>query len=147
MKLDLFRTAYGDKSTSGKLSVDGIFECRTLELPYANGANQHDVNCVPEGVYPLVVNFSQHFQKDMIEVLNVPNRDGIRVHIANYPSELLGCIAVGVESGQDCLMGSTAAYLDLFPKVQAALKAGDAVTLEIHPIQADPLPPKTAQEG
>lgn len=39
---------------------------------------------------------SNRFKKNMWLLLNVPNRDGIRIHSANYARELNGCIALGM---------------------------------------------------
>ncbi len=130
MKLDLFRLSYGDKSTPGKLSADGIFECVTLELP--NLGNHPQTSCIPEGEYPLTINFSERHQKRMAEILNVPNRTGIRIDVANFPSQLLGCIAVGLIAGTDSVEHSQIAYDQLLPKIEAVIAKGEAVTIEIH---------------
>lgn len=39
---------------------------------------------------------SPRFKKDMWLLLDVPGRDGIRIHSANYARELNGCIALGM---------------------------------------------------
>ena len=132
MKLDIYRLSYGDKSTPGKLSVDGIFECLSMELTYNGGANEHNVNCIPEGTYGVTVDFSPRHQKNMIEITGVPNRLGIRFDVANYPHELKGCIAVGETRDTDFIGGSLAAYQKFFPKVDEAIKRGELVTIEIH---------------
>ena len=133
MKLDVFRLSYkSPRSTPGRLSINGIAECCTLELPWNGGQNRHDIDCFPAGVYPVVINFSPAHQKMCMQIMNVPNRDGIRIDQANFPSELLGCIAVGETAGEDCVNSSAPAYLDLYEKVDNALKSGDTVTIEIH---------------
>lgn len=96
-KVILSRFISNDKETLGTLNViiDGRIEfiCKTLELPDANNAPQ--VSCIPKGKYNVVWSLSPSFKKYTYEVLNVPNRKGIRIHSANYYHQLLGCIALG----------------------------------------------------
>jgi hypothetical protein len=70
-----------------------LFIAKTLELP--DKANQQKISCIPAGVYRCVWSFSNAFQKHTYEILDVPNRAGIRIHSANYFSQLLGCVALG----------------------------------------------------
>ena len=138
MNLDIFRLSYGQNSTPGRLSVNGLANCVTLELPFNDGQNRHDMDCIPPGVYPVVVNFSNAHQKEMMQIMDVPNRDGIRFDVANFPSQLLGCVAVGLTAVTDSIANSQAAYDPLFAQVKAALDAGEGVTVEIHspPLEA-----------
>jgi hypothetical protein len=41
-------------------------------------------------------------------------------------------VAVGKDAGVDCLNQSTAAWMDLYEKIDNAIKSGDTVTLEVH---------------
>ncbi len=82
-----------DNSTGEK------FECVTLELAYRE--NQPDVSCIPIGSYKCKWTRSSRLSKAKgedvytYEVLDVPNRSGIRIHSANFFHSLLGCIALG----------------------------------------------------
>ncbi len=69
------------------------WECRTLELPDRD--NQNRISCIPEGKYTVVKRYSKKYG-DHFHILNVPNRDYILAHNANYVRQLLGCIAVGL---------------------------------------------------
>lgn len=40
----------------------------------------------------------------------VPGREGIRIHIANWPSEVTGCIAIGTDDGTGAVYNSNLAY-------------------------------------
>jgi hypothetical protein len=57
--------------------------------------NQSRVSCVPEGIYPLKLEYSPRFKKDLWELYNVPNRSECKFHTANYWHQLNGCIALG----------------------------------------------------
>lgn len=96
--LELIRTEYGEKETLGKLSVmEGStlkFECKTLELPWLN--NQSYISCIPTGKYQLRrAESSPKISYPHLQVLDVPNRTGIAIHIGNFNTEIEGCILVG----------------------------------------------------
>ena len=98
-----------DTQTIGNLTVsndDGkvIFSCKTLELPYIH--NAPDISCIPRNkTYPCTkVGATEKIPYQHISVGNVPNRQGICIHIGNYAgsknpttghSDILGCILVG----------------------------------------------------
>ena len=79
-------------ATPGDLWLDGKRIGHTLELPWK--ANFKNASCIPLGEYTLAITHSTRFQKMLPQVLNVPGRDGIRMHAANKVSELHGCIAI-----------------------------------------------------
>lgn len=66
----------------------------SMELSWKD--NQRNISCIPKGTYKVVTTMSTRFKKDMWLLLNVPNRDGIRIHSANYARQLNGCIALGM---------------------------------------------------
>lgn len=98
MKALLTRTFQGT-NTLGQLDIiDGnrsvIDTLFTLELPWKN--NERRVSCIPIGTYRLKLHTSPKFGQ-CYWVKDVPNRDAILIHPANYTRQLLGCIAVGLD--------------------------------------------------
>ena len=94
--VNLFRIKQDDIQTLGVLTcVDNkeIFVCRTLELPWKD--NKSEISCIPDGDYNCTWNLSPAFGFDTYLVQGVPDRLGIRIHSANYFSQLKGCIALG----------------------------------------------------
>jgi len=74
--------------------VFGDFEFKTLELAWRQ--NQKSISCIPCGEYDCVkVPATASIPYPHIAILNVQNRDGVRIHKANYWRQLRGCIAVG----------------------------------------------------
>ena len=65
----------------------------SLERGWRN--NEKNISCIPEGTYPLKLEYSPKFKKDLWELYDVPNRSEIKFHVANYWKELNGCIALG----------------------------------------------------
>lgn len=93
----LTRTPEGNKETLGELYANQ-FSCKTLELPWKD--NKTAVSCIPTGNYICRWTRSNRLSgptHDVFtyEVLDVPFRYGIRIHSANYFTQLLGCIALG----------------------------------------------------
>lgn len=132
MKIDIFRTELGERSTPGKWSFDGVYFCDTLELPWHEGRNAHDTDCFPPGIYPVTISFSHAHSCNKPEILNVPNRLGIRVDVANYTSELKGCVAVGMRSEPNEIFESQKAYDEVFARIRSALDSKEPITLEVH---------------
>ena len=58
-----------------------VYRCVCLELPWLN--NQRNISCIPNGKYPVMkFNTPTHPHTFLIE--NVPNRDGILIHLGNF---------------------------------------------------------------
>lgn len=111
-----------DKETLGTLSIDGEFFCDTLELPSNNKDNHPDRSCILSGTYQVQKTMSPHLGFVTPELLNVPGREYIRIHPANFVRQLLGCMAVGfayADIDQDDVMDIT--------KSEAAFKAFMAI--------------------
>ncbi|WP_340156304.1 DUF5675 family protein [uncultured Winogradskyella sp.] len=70
-----------------------LFKCESLERGWLD--NQRMISCVPEGEYPMVLEYSNRFKKDLWELKEVPNRSECKIHAANYSRQLNGCIALG----------------------------------------------------
>lgn len=111
------RIIYNDKQTLGIISAytgKTMFMAKTLELAWKD--NQPNISCIPKGIYKVAWTRSNRLSAESekrwrakntgeppdevksvyaYEVLNVPNRSGIRIHSANFFYQLLGCIALG----------------------------------------------------
>lgn len=140
MQIKLVRESMNTTSTEGKLYVDGKFECYTVEdtdrkLETAGcSAKVQDKTCIPRGTYNIIISYSNHFKKELIEVQKVPCYTGVRIHSGNSSKDSEGCIIVGSvneKNTDDWVGGSKLAIDALQTKVAAALKAGQKVTLEI----------------
>ena len=66
----------------------------TLELPWKE--NPSNISCIPVGEYEVELTYSPAFKKMLWLIKDVPDREGIRIHTANYVRELRGCIAPGL---------------------------------------------------
>lgn len=69
------------------------FKCATIERDWQD--NKPRISCIPAGSYPLKYEWSPGFNMNLYELKNVPGRSEVKIHVANYASQLNGCIAVG----------------------------------------------------
>ena len=139
MHITLTRKQLGPNATIGDLDIDDTFECHTLEDTVREVASSPvsvwkipGETAIPVGTYQVVIDFSSRFQRLMPHVLDVPGFDGIRIHKGNTDKDTEGCILLGqVVAGLDMIQQSTAAFDAFYPKLQAALEAGDEVWIII----------------
>lgn len=129
MQLQLIRNVFTDNSTIGELSVNGVFECFTLE-DKVRPVKIKGETAIPAGTYEVAVTFSNKFQKFLPLLMNVPNFDGIRIHPGNFPKDTLGCILVGQGKAVDSISSSRLAFAPLFDKIQAVVRT-EKVFIEI----------------
>ena len=123
MQLQLTRKTFTDATTIGELSVDGTFECFTLEDVVRDEKIKGET-AIPAGTYEVAVTFSNRFQRLLPLLLNVPNFEGVRIHSGNRAEDTEGCILVGQTQGQDFIGSSRLAFAPLFQKIQDAINYG-----------------------
>lgn len=63
---------------------------RILEFPTLENADY----LIPEGTYPLRLTWSPRFKKLMPLIDEVPDREGIRIHMGTRPEHSQGCVLV-----------------------------------------------------
>ncbi len=138
MKLKLVRESFGDTFTEGRLYINDEFECYTIEDTdrklEEEGEKVYGKTAIPKGNYRVNISMSPRFKKPLIEILNVPQFTGVRIHTGNSSANTEGCIIVGKDNkiaDDDWIGQSKLAYEPLHAKVQEALTAGDLVTIEI----------------
>lgn len=92
MELDLtLNRIYYPTGTNGQILIGSAPVCYSIELPWKN--NQRRISCIPEGRYELTI-YNSPKHGPCLLLKNVPNRDMVEVHEANWAiKELNGCIA------------------------------------------------------
>jgi hypothetical protein len=107
VNLLIVRDTFTEKSTIGRLFINGESFCDTLENPYIN--NQRNISCIPEGNYKVRLRLPRESAtRDYLHLLvqDVPNRDYILFHIGNSAKDTSGCILVGNGREQDIVENS-----------------------------------------
>lgn len=120
MVLTLKRVAKRPTYTIGKLYIDGVYFCDTLEdkdrgltqlmsLKEVKSKKVPSQTAIPTGTYEVSVSVvSPRFSKKAVyqkickgrvpRLLNVPGYDGVLIHIGNTDKDSAGCILVGKNS-------------------------------------------------
>lgn len=139
MKLKLLRTTTAPTFTEGKLYIDDVHECYTVEnvdrqLELFPQDKVYGLSAIPRGIYPISITYSPRFKRNLISINNVPNFTGVRFHSGNSSKDSDGCPVVGSTNeldDDDWVGGSRIAYKALHSKVERALSDGVVVTLEV----------------
>lgn len=140
MKLLVARREGLEGYTPGRLYVDTVFQCYTLEdqvreIP-GKPVAQWKVSgktAIPRGTYRVIVSQSARFKRRLPEVLNVPGFAGIRIHAGNTDADTEGCILVGDEDPSDGFMGQSRHAFDLlFMRIEEAINCGTEVWITLH---------------
>jgi len=119
MEIKIKRLHRTEHSTIGELSIDGVFECFTLEDKEREVKIKGET-AIAKGTYQVIINRSNRFKKLLPLLLNVPNFEGIRIHSGNSNHDTEGCILVGRTRSQDFIGQSRKAFDKLFKKMQKA---------------------------
>jgi hypothetical protein len=119
MLIEVKRFEFKDTHTIGKMYVDGIYECYTLEDAVRNGTKVIGKTAIPIGTYKLIIDASTRFKQDMPHILDVPDFTGVRIHAGNTSADTDGCILLGSTwAGKDFIGNSKIAYKKFFDKLK-----------------------------
>jgi len=152
MLVKIERIAEDNLSTLGRLYVNGLGLCYTLEDAWHKSKIAGKTR-IPAGTYKLglrkVGGFNNRYQVDsrfkaihkgMIEVLDVPNYKYILFHCGNTNKDTAGCILMGssytvrnlnTANEEYIVSRSAVAYKKVYPVIADELAQGNDVTLEI----------------
>lgn len=91
MTVKLIREKTRGKAVHGRIS-----------LPFGTPLNYPTLEnadfLIPAGTYPLKMTWSPRFKKNMPEICDVPEREGIRIHMGTKPEHSEGCVLVSAEA-------------------------------------------------
>lgn len=138
MKITVIRIAKKDKYTIGKLYIDGVYFCDTLEdkdRGLTDTMSVEDIykrkikseTAIPIGKYNVEITYSPRFKKNMPLIMNVKGFDGIRIHSGNTSKDTEGCILVG----QNKVVGKVINSIDTFNKLMFKLNHATKIDIEI----------------
>ncbi len=129
MDLNVKRLEFSEASTVGELSVNGQFECYTLE-DKVRPVKIKGKTAIPAGRYEVIINFSQRFQRQLPLLLKVPDFEGVRIHPGNTAANTEGCILVGETKDENFVGHSRVAFDRLFEKLKTASRT-EKIFIEI----------------
>ena len=139
--------------TIGRLYIDGIFYCNTLEdrdrglkqtdpSTYISAKKIPGETAIPKGTYGVAMNVTSPkyaavawywklCQGKMPRLLNVPGFDGILVHPGSTALDSAGCILPGKNTKVATVTESRATFEKLYKLMKKAHDKGEEITIEI----------------
>ena len=154
MKLELERKWPKATYTIGRLYVDGVLFCNTLEdrdrglkqsdgLNYIKSRKVYGETAVPKGEYRVDMNvtspkyaavswYHQLCLGKMPRLRDVPGFDGILIHPGNTALDTLGCILVGKNTKVGQLTESKATFKALYKEMKKASDRGEVIEITIE---------------
>lgn len=140
MKLELKRIALHDTYTIGKLYIDGVYFCDTIE-DKVRDLNKNGVfdngefkvkgeTAIPYGTYEVVWAYSPRFKRYTPRLLNVKSFAGVLIHGGNTARDTEGCIILGQNKVKGKVINSKEFVNKLYPIIKNACQKGK-VTIEI----------------
>lgn len=151
MKLTIKRTITRNSYTLGKLYVDGVYFCDTLEdkdrgltqnmsVEQIKSMKVPGETAIPKGTYRVTLDVvSPKFSKypfymqtcggKLPRLIDVKGYEGVLIHVADGPkrdSLVHGCIGIGNLSAEEYLMNGKKVFAELYNKLK-----GNIIELEI----------------
>lgn len=140
MKLTLKRMALRPTYTIGKLYIDDVYFCDTIEDTvrdlnkngkFDNGEKKvHSKTAIPYGTYEIKWTYSPRFKKHTPQLMNVPSFEGIRIHAGNTSADTEGCLILGKNKQVGKVLNSRDTINKFYPIIKEACSNGK-VTIEI----------------
>lgn len=147
MKLILKRIALRDTYTIGKLYIDGVYFCDTLEDKvrdlnkngkFDNGEKKvYGETAIPYGTYKVDMNtvsprfknrvWAKPYGGKIPRLLNINSFEGVLIHPGSSDRDTSGCILIG----KNTIVGKLTQSQATFHKLMSKLKGQKDITIEI----------------
>jgi hypothetical protein len=139
MIITVRRIAMKDTYTIGKLYIDGVYFCDTIEdkdrgLDDSMEESEirkkkvYGLTAIPLGTYKVEITYSPKFKKNLPLLIGVKGFEGIRIHSGNTAKDSLGCIIVGKNKKVGMVLDSRATMTKLL-KVLTSTKENIWLTI------------------
>lgn len=134
MKLKIERKYLKEDYTIGKLFINDVYFCDTLEDKVRNLPKEPKVygqTAIPYGIYEIEMSYSNKFKKQMPYLINVPYFQGIMIHVGNSAEDSHGCILVGKNKVKGKVVESRSTFDKLYIRINEAIQNNEKVIIEI----------------
>lgn len=139
MIITVRRIAMKDTYTIGKLYIDGVYFCDTvedkdrglddsMEESVIKERKVYGETAIPMGTYKVEITYSPKFKKNLPLLIGVKGFEGIRIHSGNTAKDSLGCIIVGRNKKVGMVLDSRATMTKLL-KVLTSTKENIWLTI------------------
>lgn len=131
MQVTIWRKYRKEGYTIGRMYIDGVFFCNTLEDTDRGLAQYMSVGeimnakiagqtAIPVGDYKLTRTYSPKFKRLMPQIMNVKGFSGIRMHAGGTAKDTDGCPLVGDNTIKGALTNSRKRFMEFDTKLQVA---------------------------
>ena len=147
MKLILKRIAIRDTYTIGRLYIDGVYFCDTLEDKvrdlnkngkFDNGEKKvYSETAIPYGIYKVDINtvsprfknrvWAKPYGGKIPRLLNVNSFEGVLIHPGTTSKDTSGCLLVG----RNTIVGKLTQSQNTFHNLMSKLKGQEDITIAI----------------
>lgn len=151
MNLEVTRLTSNANSTIGVMHIDDRWVAFTCEDAHHDQkimgktripAGTYDLALKPVGSSKFDGEYSQFKLQGgyhgMIELQNVPNYEGVLIHIGNSAKDTEGCILVGLganaqpdSAGSFTIQASAVAFYAVYPQIAQALLSGEGASITV----------------
>lgn len=153
MKILVKRVAKKEKYTIGKMYVDDVYVCDTIEDKDRDLTQNTPLNdikkkkvygqtAIPSGTYNVTLDVvsTKFVQKPYFKelcggklprLMNVPGFDGVLIHTGNDEDDSYGCIIVGYNKVKGKVIESRKAFEKLYPILKQAFNKKEKITIQI----------------
>ena len=141
MRLTLKRIANKKDYCIGRLYINGVYFCDTLEdvdRGLDDSMTEEEIKekkiygktAIPTGIYTVLLTYSPKYKKVMPLINNVKGYSGIRIHSGNTAKDTLGCLLVGKNTKVGMVTDSRNTYNALYKRLLQ--KGSNKITIEIY---------------
>lgn len=142
MRVTLKRIAFKDEYTIGRLYINGVYFCDTLEdkdrslydwqsVEYILEKKIKHKTAIPYGMYKLMWSYSPKYKRFMPEITGVKGFSGIRIHSGNTADDSSGCVLLGYNKKVGMVLDSRKVCKKFDEIVEGYYKKGEPMTFEI----------------
>lgn len=143
MIVTIWRKWRKDDYTVGRVYIDGVFFCNSLEdtdrglTQYMSPAEilqtkVHGGTAIPAGDYKITRAYSPRFKRVMATIPNVKGFSGVRIHAGNTKDDTEGCILLGDNTQPGRLTNSRKRVVEFETRLQIERGA------DLHIVYDDP---------
>lgn len=142
MEIQVNRIARKDGYTIGRMSLNGVYFCDTLEdtdrslnaamsLDEILSKKRKGITAIPTGKYDVILTFSPRFKRVLPLLLSVKGYEGVRVHAGNTNKDTEGCLLVGENKEKGKVLNSRATLEKLMPILLDCEKRKEKISITI----------------
>lgn len=128
MRITLIRIANRPTYCIGKLYIDGVYFCDTIEdtdRGLKDEMTEEEIlkkkvkgeTAIPTGIYHVYLTYSPKYKKQMPLIDGVKGYSGIRIHSGNTSKDTEGCLIVGKNKEVGKVLESRKTYNALFKQL------------------------------